>query len=76
MIGELKKGKVTYKNDDTGNLHLLIGKTSFDDKALVENLQIFLDSLKKIKPSSVKGVFIRSMIIASSMGPGIKVATN
>jgi large subunit ribosomal protein L1 len=73
MISELKKGKVSYKNDATANVHLIIGKVSFDEKALAENFQAFIDSLKKIKPQSLKGTYIKSLFITSSMGPSIRV---
>ena len=72
-VSELKKGKQNYKNDDSGNVHLMLGKTSFSEEQLKENFMAFLDSLKKSKPESLKGTFIRSITIASSMGPGIKV---
>lgn len=72
-IDELKKGKVNFKNDSTGNLHLAIGKTSFDDQKITENIESFLAALKKAKPSSAKGNFIKSVTLASSMGPGVKV---
>ncbi len=74
MISELKKGKVSYKNDDTGNVHLVIGKVSFETSALEENFQTFFEALKKNKPSSAKGTYIKSLTLASSMGPGIKVS--
>lgn len=76
MISELKKGKVSYKNDNTSNVHLMIGRVSFDDKNLAENFETFLDSLKKAKPQSMKGTYIKSLNIASSMGPSIKVKIN
>ncbi len=76
MIGELKKGKISYKNDDTSNVHIMIGKISFENKDLVENFNTFFESLKKTKPNSLKNTFINSITIASSMGPGIKVKTN
>ena len=76
IIGELKKGKVSYKNDDTSNVHLAIGKLSFDEAKLLENFEAFLDSLKKAKPQTVKGVYIKSMYLTSSMGPSIKVSAN
>ncbi len=76
IIAELKKGKVTYKNDDTANVHLSIGKLSFTDEALVENFKAFLDSLKKSKPTAIKGTFIKSLYLSSSMGPSIKVSIN
>ncbi|HZJ41773.1 MAG TPA: 50S ribosomal protein L1 [Patescibacteria group bacterium] len=73
-IMALKKGKINFKNDDTGNLHAIIGKISFDDVKLIENFQIFIDTLKKMKPSSAKGIFIQGVVIASSMSPGVKVS--
>mgnify|MGYP000137810836 FL=1 len=76
MIGELKKGKVSYKNDSTANIHLTIGKTSFDDAKLLENFAVFLESLKKSKPQSLKSTFIKALYISSSMGPSIKVSIN
>ncbi len=72
-VEELSKGKVSFKNDDTGNIHLSIGKASYDDQKLIENYQAFIDALKKNKPAGVKGIFIKNITISSSMGPGIKV---
>lgn len=74
MVSELKKGRVSYKNDNQGNVHLTIGKVSFDDKVLLENFQAVFDSLKKSKPVGVKGAFIKTVTLTSSMGPGIKLA--
>lgn len=73
-IEELKKGKVSYKNDDTGNIHVSIGKTSFEDAKLIENFNSLVDAIRKAKPSSSKGVFINNISISSTMGPGIKVS--
>ncbi len=75
-IAELKKGKTTFKNDDTGNLHLAIGKASMSVEQLVENISAFLDVLKRSKPASSKGVFLRNVTLTSSMGPGIKIAVS
>ena len=75
-IGELKKGKVFYKNDETANIHMMIGKISFPSKDLIDNFNTFLKSLRKLKPSSLKTTFINSITITSSMGPGIKVQPN
>jgi len=72
-IGELKKGKISFKNDDTGNVHIVIGKVSFDDAKLLENYTTVLNLIKKIKPAKAKGIYIRNISITSSMGPGIKV---
>ena len=72
-IAELKKGKVNFKNDDTGNVHQIIGKVSFDDKKLLENYQTLIEALKKAKPPAAKGIYLENISISSSMGPGIKV---
>jgi large subunit ribosomal protein L1 len=73
IITDLKKGKATFKSDDTGNVHIGIGKVSFDAQALAENYAAFADALKKVRPTTAKGVYIKSVYITSSMGPSIKV---
>lgn len=73
-IGELKKGKISFKNDDTANVHTVIGKVSFDTKKLLENYSSLLDTLKKAKPASSKGSFIKNISFSSSMSQGVKVA--
>ena len=73
MVEELKKGKVAFKNDSTGNVHQMIGKVSLDTAQLVENFTAFVDAIKKNKPASAKGTFIKNVTITSTMGPGIKV---
>jgi len=72
-IKELKKGKISFKNDDTANVHVAIGKVSFEAKQLAENLEVVIASIKKAKPSSSKGIYIKSATICSTMGPGIKL---
>lgn len=72
-VAELKKGKVSFRNDDTGNIHVAIGKISFDAQKLVENFNTLSEAVKKAKPSSSKGVYIKNISISSTMGPGIKV---
>jgi len=71
---ELKKGKVSLKNDDTGNVHVAIGKASFETEKLVQNFETLFEAVRKAKPQSSKGVFIKSVYISSTMGPGIKIA--
>jgi len=73
MIEELKKGKIAFKNDADGNIHQLIGKVSFDEVNIKENLETFLETLKKIKPQGVKGTYIKSLYLTSAMGPSIKL---
>lgn len=73
-VEELKKGKVSYKNDDTGNVHVSIAKTSFDDAKIIENFNTLLEAIKKAKPSSAKGIYIKNVSMSSTMGPGIKVS--
>jgi len=72
-INDLVKGKASFKNDDTGNIHILIGKASFDEQKLIENYKAFMEALNKNKPASFKGILIKNITISSSMGPGIKV---
>jgi large subunit ribosomal protein L1 len=73
MVEDLKKGKVAFKNDATGNVHQAIGKTSLDADKLLENFTTFIDALKKNKPSSAKGVYLKNVTLTTTMGPGIKV---
>ena len=74
VIEELKKGKIAFKNDDTANLHQVIGKASFDEAKLIENCKTFIEAINKAKPEATKGTFIKSLTLATSMGPGIKIA--
>lgn len=70
----LSKGKkASFKNDDGGNVHQVIGRLSFDAAALLENADTFLDTVLKSKPEGVKGKFVRSVVLAATMGPGIRV---
>jgi large subunit ribosomal protein L1 len=72
-VEESKAGKVEYRTDRTAIVHLNIGKTSFDERALLENYQAVVEELIRAKPSAAKGRYIRSITVASTMGPGIKV---
>ncbi len=72
-IKALGEGKITFRNDETGNVHQLIGRTSFEEKQLVENYEAFLDAIKRAKPSAVKGTYIQKVTLCTTMGPGIKV---
>ena len=72
-VGEAKAGKVEYRTDRTAIVHLVIGKTGFDDRLLLENYQAVIEELIRAKPSAAKGRYIRSVTFASTMGPGVKV---
>lgn len=72
-IGELSRGKASFKNDDGGNLHLAVGKVSFDSSKLLENAQLVLDMVRKTKPASSKGTYIKTLVLTSTMGPAIKI---
>ena len=75
VVEDIKKGMVTYKNDKFGNIHTIIGKVSFAEDKLVENLRYVITTIAKAKPSTVKGNFIENISISTTMGPGIKVAS-
>ncbi len=72
-IAELLKGKETFKNDDSGNVHLMVGKVSFLESQLKENIEAFLEAVKRARPEGIKGPYILSVTLSSTMGPGIKV---
>jgi large subunit ribosomal protein L1 len=73
MVAEQKAGKQSFKNDTLGNLHQVFGRASFNEAQLKDNLTALLEAVKKLKPPSSKGIFIRSATISSTMGPGIQV---
>jgi len=72
-IKEIKMGKIEIKTDKLGNIHSVIGKVSFDEDKLKENFLALIDAIMKAKPSSVKGQFIKSIYIATTMGPALKL---
>jgi len=72
-VTQLSGGKVTFRNDESGNLHQLIGKASFTEAQLTENAQTYLDAVKRVKPGTLKGTYLLTVTITSTMGPGIKV---
>lgn len=75
-VEETKKGKVNYRTDSFGNVHGIVGKVSFDDDKLVENLKAFVEAIMKVKPSTVKGAYVKNISISSTMGPGVKLDLN
>ncbi len=75
VVADIKKGMIEYKVDKTGTMHLIIGKVSFDEEKLVENYNTLLDTIVRVKPSGVKGTYIKGISLATTMGPGVKLAT-
>ena len=73
MVTEQKAGKQSFKNDTLGNLHQVFGRASFNEQQLKDNLNALLEAVKRLKPPSSKGIFVRSATITSTMGPGIQV---
>ena len=75
-VEETKKGKVNYRTDSFGNIHVGIGKASFTEEALRENLKAFVSVILKAKPSTVKVAYVKNITLTSTMGPGIKLDIN
>ncbi len=73
-VRDFKAGKVEYRSDKTGQIHAGVGKMSFDDQKLVENIQVFVDQVRAAKPSGVKGNFINGVVLSATMSPGIRLA--
>jgi large subunit ribosomal protein L1 len=72
-VAEIKGGKVEYRADRTGNIHTVIGKKSFDERALLENYMTVVDEILRAKPSSAKGRYIKSLAVSSTMGPSVRI---
>ena len=75
-VSDVKKGRVEYKTDSYGNVHALVGKVSFTEEALMENIKAFVAVILKSKPSVVKGVYVKNVALSTTMGPGIKLDIN
>lgn len=74
MIEEVKKGKVTFRNDDTGNIHQTIGKVSLETEKIKENLTVVMEAIKKAKPAGAKGTYIQGAYLVASMGSSVKIS--
>ena len=72
-VNEIKAGKVEYRVDKTSIIHVSIGKVSFDTEKLVENFRTIMEAVVKAKPAAAKGTYLRSVVVASTMGPPIKI---
>jgi large subunit ribosomal protein L1 len=73
-VAEYKAGKVEFRNDKAGNVHAPVGKLSFDSQKLAENVQAFLDRIVSLKPSAVKGVYVKSAHLSATMSPSVRLA--
>ena len=73
-VSEFAAGKVEFRNDTGGNLHVVVGKQSFDSQKLIENIEAFVSHIKKIKPATAKGTYIKKMSISATMSPGVNVS--
>jgi large subunit ribosomal protein L1 len=74
-VNELKAGRVEFRNDKTGNLHVPIGKASFTAEQLLQNATAVIEAVNGQKPSGVKGIYVRRIVLTSTMGPGVRVET-
>ncbi|MBC3795735.1 50S ribosomal protein L1 [Acetobacterium tundrae] len=74
-VADTKAGKVEYRLDKTNIIHVIIGKASFSEEALHENMRVVLDAVKKAKPAASKGLYFKSVTLASTMSPGVKINT-
>ncbi|MFA5470541.1 MAG: 50S ribosomal protein L1 [Acholeplasmataceae bacterium] len=72
-VNEIKNGKIEYRVDKVGNIHAPIGRVSFDNDKLIENFKVLYNTLARLKPATVKGVYMKNVTITSSMAPGVKV---
>jgi large subunit ribosomal protein L1 len=72
-VKEIKAGKIEYRTDKAGNIHAPVGKASFDEAKILENVRVLIDTLIKVKPSGAKGQYMRSITLSTTMGPGVKV---
>lgn len=75
-VESLKKGKAAFKNDNTGNVHQVIGRLSFEAGKIKENLEVMVDAVEKARPAGVKGMYIKAISICSTMGPAVKLSKN
>jgi large subunit ribosomal protein L1 len=75
-IEEAKAGRIEFRNDKTGNVHVLIGKVSFSEEQLVGNMATIMDTIRRNRPPAAKGAFVRRAVICSTMGPGVRMDPN
>ena len=74
VVREYKAGKVEFRNDSGGNVHAVVGKLSFDNQRLQENIQSFMDHIEGLKPAVLRGTYVRNISLSATMSPGVPVA--
>ena len=74
-VNDIKAGKIEYRLDKTNIIHVPVGKASFTEEQLTDNFQTLIDAINKVRPAAVKGQYLKSVVIASTMGPGVKINT-
>jgi large subunit ribosomal protein L1 len=75
-VREVKAGKIEFRVDKTGNVHAPIGKVSFSEGQLADNLQAFLEAIVRAKPAAAKGIYVRNVAVSSTMGPSVRLDPN
>jgi large subunit ribosomal protein L1 len=76
VVGDFRAGRVEYRTDRVGNVHVRVGKASFESAKLLENVRAVIEEIQRAKPAAAKGRYIRSVTLTSTMGPGIRIDTN
>jgi large subunit ribosomal protein L1 len=72
-VKEFAAGKQEYRNDDGGNIHCVIGKMSFSEGDLLENLTFFMETIEKVRPAATKGIYIKKAVVSGTMTPGVEI---
>jgi large subunit ribosomal protein L1 len=73
-VAEFKAGKIEFRNDAGGNVHAVVGKQSFEKKKLVENVEAFINHIKRVKPAAAKGIYIRKACLSGTMTPAVEIS--
>ncbi len=76
LLKELRQGRVEFRTDKTAGIHTIIGKTSFSEAQLLDNMNAMLDAIQRAKPTAAKGIYVKKIVVSSTMGPGIKLDLN
>ena len=72
-VREYAAGKLEYRNDDAGNVHVAVGKVSFDEQKLIDNIEAFIGHIRKLKPAATKGIYMKKVCISATMSPGVQI---